>query len=158
MIKFRRFNLEKYDKKKHYVLVKGMERDEGVKNFITPRFVSWIDNMAKGDEEFNVDVAYVIVRDNNYIGMLGALDMSHDGIVDFWCAIDVNERKKGYGDEILGEMTLYLVENYSDVRLRIKKWNKTSKNRAIGNGYVLDEIESKEDKENDVFYYFGKKR
>ena len=157
MIKFRKFNLEEYDKKKHYVLVKNLERDEGIKEFITPRFVSWIDNMDKGNERFSVNTPYVIVRDNKYIGMLGALDMSYDGIVDFWCGIDSKERRKGYGDEILGEMTLYLAENFKDVRLKIKKWNKTSKNRAMGNGYVIDELESREDRENDIYYYFGKK-
>lgn len=158
MIQFRRFNLEAYDKNKHYVLTSKMSRDESVQKFISPRFVNWIDNMPKISVGFEVGKPYVIVKDNKYIGMLGALDMTHDGIVDFWCAIDKDERGKGYGDGILGEMTNYLVEEHDDVRLRIKKWNKTSKNRAIGNGYVLDEVESREDKDDDIYYYFGKKR
>lgn len=158
MIQFRRFNLESYDKNKHYVLTSKMSRDEGVQKFISPRFVEWIEKMDNKDKEFKIGKPYVIVRDNKYIGMLGTLDMTHDGIVDFWCAIDKDERGKGYGDGILGEMTIYLAEEYKDVRLRIKKWNKTSKNRAVGNGYVLDELESKNDKDDDIYYYFGKKR
>lgn len=158
MIKFRRFNLEAYDKNKHYVLVKKMERDSDVQEFITHRFSRWIDAMPQEKEAFKVNSPYVIVKDNRYIGMLGTLDMTYDGIVDLWYAIDKNERGKGYGDGVLGEMTLYLVEEFKDVRLKIKKWNKTSKNRAVGNGYVLDEVESIKDKENDIYYYFGKKR
>lgn len=158
MIEFRRFNLEAYDKNKHYILSHRLERDEEVKKFISPRFVNWIDKMDNKNNSFEMGRPYVIVKDNKYIGILGTLDMTHDGIVDFWCAIDKDERGKGYGDGILGEMTNYLVEEHDDVRLRIKKWNKTSKNRAVGNGYILDEIESSQDKDNDIYYYFGKKR
>ena len=39
-----------------------------------------------------------------------------------------------------------------------KKMVEASKNVAVGNGYVLDEYESSKDKENDIYYYFGKKR
>lgn len=158
MIQFRRFNLEAYDKNKHYVLVKKMERDKSVQEFISHRFSHWLDTMPKAKDDFQINRPYVIEKDNHYIGILGTLDMTNDGIIEFWCAIDKEERGKGYGDGILGEMTLYLVEEFKDVRLKIKKWNKTSKNRAVGNGYVLDEYESSKDKENDIYYYFGKKR
>ena len=158
MLKFRKLNLEAFDKNKHYALVRKMSRDNQIKEFISHRFVNWVEGMPNGKDDFEVGRPYVIVRDNKYIGILGTLDMSHDDIIDFWCAIDKDERSKGYGDVILREITNYLVEEHEDVRLRIKKWNKTSMNRAVKNGFVLDKEESSKDKDEDIYYYFGKGR
>lgn len=157
MIEFRNFKLEAYDSKKHFVLVQRMKEDRGVYDFISQNFERWVEKMPVAKSGFEVNSPYVIVKDDKYIGMLGTFDRSNDGIVEFWYVIDKTERRKGYGDVILGEMTLYLIEEFSDVRLKIKKANETSKNRAVGNGYILDKMESNANKENDVYYYFGRK-
>ena len=159
MIKFRRFNLEAYDKNKHYVLVKNLERNEGVLRFVSKRFEDWLNEMPVGDDSFEVNRPYVIVRDNKYVGILGTLDRSHDGIIDLWCAINSKERNKGHASDMLGEMSLYLIEkDYANIRLRINKNNIFSNKTARGkrNGYVLNEKESLKDK--NVYYYFEKKR
>lgn len=158
MIEFRRFNLELYDKNKHYVLMKNLSRDEGVYRFISKRFEDWLEEMPKDKRGFMIDCPYVVVKENKYVGMFGALDRTKDGIIDLWCAIDKNERNKGYAGGILGEMTLYLIESFSDVRLRVDKSNEYSKRSVVSNGYVLDDIESSKDKDYDIYYYFGKNR
>ena len=154
MIQFRKFNLEAFDKNKHYTLIRKMSRDDKIKNFISHRFVNWVEDMPISKDNFEIGKPYVIVRDNKYIGILGTLDMSYDDIIDFWCAIDKDERSKGYGDVILREITNYLVEEHADVRLRINKRNKTSMNRAVKNGFILNEAESSANKEEDIYYYF----
>lgn len=157
MIKFRRFNLEAYDKNKHYVLVRNLEMDDKVQSFVSKRFGSWLDKMPEGNEKFEVSRPYVIVRENRFVGILGTLDMSHDGIIDLWCVIDSRERNKGHADAMLGEMTLYLIEEgFSNIRLRINKNNIFSNKTAISNGYILDKDETKND--NNIYYYFEKKR
>lgn len=153
MINFRRFNLEVYDKNKHYVLMKNLSRDEGVYKYISKRFEDWLDEMPKKNKNFT---SYVVVRENKYIGMVGALDVTNDKIIELWCAIVKDERHKGNAKDILGEIAPYFVENYSDIRLRINKGNENSKKSAVRNGFVLDKVES--DNEVDVYYYFGKKR
>lgn len=159
MIKFRKFSLEAYDKNRHYVLAKNLENDKMVQKYVSKRFVSWLDKMPEGNQGFEVDSPYVIVRDNNFVGILGTLDMSHDGVIDLWCAIDKSERNKGHADAILGEMTPYLIEEgFSNIRLRINKNNIFSNKTAVGNGYILDRDDSSKD---NVYYYFensGKSR
>ena len=156
MIEFKRFNLELYDKNKHYVLMKNLSRDEGVYKYVSKRLEQWLEEMPKSSNEFVINCPYVLVRDNKYIGLIGSLDVTKDGIIDLWCAISKNERNKGNASDILGEMTIYLIESFKDIRLKIDKSNYNSKKSAINNGYVLDEDES--DKNIDVFYYFGKKK
>lgn len=158
MIKFRRFNLEMYDKNKHYILMKNLSRDEGVYKFISKRLEEWLDEMPKEKEKFMINCPYVVVKENKYIGMIGSLDKTKDGIIDLWCAIDKSERNKGHAGSILGEMTIYLIESFKDIRLRVDKENEFSKKSVISNGYVLDEKESNNDKNYDVYYYFGKKK
>ena len=121
MIEFRRFNLEAYDKNKHYILMKNLSRDKGVYKFISKRFEEWLDEMPKEKGNFMIDCPYVVVKENKYIGMIGALNRTKDGIVDLWCAIDKSERNKGYAGSILGEMTIYLIESFKDIRLRVDK-------------------------------------
>ena len=158
MIKFRRFNLELYDKSKHYVLMKNLSRDEGVYKFISKRFEDWLDEMPKDKDKFIIDCPYVVVKDNKYIGMVGSMNKSKDGIIDLWCAIDKSERNKGHAGDILGEMTIYLVESFKDIRLKVDKSNEYSKRSVLSNGYVLDTEESNSDKNYDTYYYFGKNR
>ena len=158
MIKFRRFNLELYDKNKHYVLMKNLSRDDGVYRYVSKRFEDWLEEMPNDDKGFIVGCPYVLVKENKYVGMVGSLNITKDGIIDLWCAIDKSERNKGYASSILGELTIYLVESFTDVRLKINKGNEFSKKSVISNGYVLDELESSNDRNYDTYYYFGKKR
>lgn len=159
MINFRRFNLEKYNKNKHYVLMKNLSRDSGVYKFISKRFEDWVGEMEGNKiDNFIINYPYVVVKENKYVGMVGAINMSNDGIIDLWCAIDRNERNKGYAHDILGEMTIYLIESFSDIRLKVDKQNDFSRRSVLSNGYVLDEYESNKDKVYDIYYYFGKKR
>ena len=160
MLKFRNFNLEAYDKYKHYVLMRSLGDDENVKTFISKNFEEWLDKMPRPDDKsvFTIDCPYVIVKENKYIGMIGSMNKSRDGIIDLWCAIDKNERNKRNAGDILGKLSIYLVESYSDIRLKIDKSNKYSKKSVLSNGYVLDEEESNKDKIYDTYYYFGKKK
>ena len=158
MLKFRRFNLELYDKNKHYVLMKNLSRDKGVYKFISKRFEEWLEEMPRDNGGFMIDCPYVVVRENKYIGMIGSMNKSKDGIIDLWCAIDKNERNKGNAGDILGEMTIYLIDSFKDIRLRVDKNNEYSKRSVISNGYVLDKEESNSDKNYDIYYYFGKKK
>ena len=153
-IPFSNFYLESYDKNKHYSFVRKMARDEAISTFISKRFVDYIDNMPISEENFQANCPYIIMVEGKAIGLLGST--ARNKVIELWCAIDKEERGKGYGTDILGKMTIYLIEKFDDIRLVIEKNNLNSQKTALANGYVLDEEESIEDREHNIYYYFGK--
>ena len=154
MIKVKDFYLEKFDKIDHFVFMKKLARDESVIQFVHHDLEKWLENMPNSSDEFMADCPYVIVRDNKNIGMLGTKLLDND-IVEFWYALDKDERGKKLGWHILCEMTAYLIDKFPDIRLVVKKDNQRSINIAVDNAYVLDKEESTDDK--NVYYYFGRK-
>ena len=147
MIKIGNFNLEVYDKYKHFVLVKNLNRDEGVCNYVSGRFEKWLDKLSEKNEKY---ISYAIVRDNKYVGMVGILDITRDNFVELWCAIKKEERHKGNAEELLGEMVDYFKEEFSGIKLKINKGNIYSIKSALNNGFVLV---GKESKDIETYYY-----
>jgi len=104
--------------------------------------------LAKGETEF------VVERDGKYIGFVGSLDFTNDGIMEIWYAINKNLRGRGYGEKVLAEITPYLIEHVDglkDIELNIDKSNKGSIKVAERNGYVFDH----EEDGYMTYYYFG---
>lgn len=158
MIHLRTFNLEKISESKHYSLIRNAAEDENVRKYISKDFLRWI-NFYAADNDDNIEVkkSYVIERDNNYIGFIGSLDFSSDGVLELWCVIDKEFRDKGNADKILGEITPYYIEHIdglNDICLKINKYNIASQKVALKNGYTKVG-------ESDGIYkytYFGKKK
>ena len=148
MIKFRRFNLELYDKSKHYVLMKNLSRDEDVCRYVTKDLERWLDEMPEKKEKF---VSYAIVRDNKYVGMVGTIDITRDDNVELWCAIKKEERHKKNASEILGELSGYFGKDFSGIKLKINRSNIHSIKSALKNGFVL--IDSDSRNKIDTYYY-----
>lgn len=157
MIHLRTINLEKFDKKKYYDLMSRLERDENVKRYFSKNLEVWLEkHQAVSDDKIEVGKTYVIVKEHKYIGIVGSLSFSSNGILEVCYAIDKDFRGNGYGEKILAEITPYLIEHVDDlkdIKLKIDKENIASKKVAERNGYLLEE----ETKDTDVYYYFGKK-
>ena len=49
------------------------------------------------------------------------ISTARNKVIELWCAIDKEERGKGYGTDILGKMTIYLIEKFDDIRLVIER-------------------------------------
>lgn len=167
MIKLRTFNLEKIDKIKDYNLLMTLDRDKEINGYISHNFLNWIEKSIDystskdnyQEEEIEVGKPYIIKKDKEFIGILGTLKLSNDGILEVWYAIQKNQRRKGYGEHILGEITPYLIENIKnveDLELKIDKTNKYSKKVALRNGYEIHNIDNEQGKE--IYHYFNKKR
>ena len=160
MIHLRTMNLEKIDKIKHYGLLMNLERDSKVQGYISRNFISWLDkHQAISDDKIEVGKSYVVCKDNCYIGIVGSLSFSNDGILEVWYTIKKNLRGRGYGEKILAEITPYLIEHVdglNDIVLKIDTNNNASKKVAERNGYVLEEYDKELDL--DIYRYFGKKK
>ena len=154
MIKVKDFYLEPFDRIKHYDLLMSLARDPLVQDFVHHNFEEWLENMVITSLEFTTNCPYVIVKDDQRIGMLGT-KLLRDNVVEFWYVLDKTKRGKKLGWHILCEMTAYLIDKFPDIKLVIKKENQRSINIALDNAYVLDKEESTNDK--NVYYYFGKK-
>lgn len=157
MIHLRTFNLEKINEIEHYVLLESLSRDKGVTNYVSRNFLEWVKKQESvGDEKVEVGKSYVIEKEGRYIGVIGSLNFSNDGILEVWYAIKKNLRGKGYGEKILGEITPHLIEHIdglNDIKLKIDVTNKGSKKVAERNGYVKVASETIDGVES--WYYFG---
>ena len=160
MIHVRTLNLEKVSEIEHYDLIRNLERDSKVQQYISKDFPRWLSkHQAESEDKIEIGKSYVIEKDNHYIGIVGSLSFSNEGILEVWYAINKNFREKGYGEKILAEITPYLIEHVqglNDIELKIDKNNKASKKVAERNGYLLEE--SDKDLEIDIYHYFGRKR
>ena len=148
MIEFKNFNLELYDKNKHYVLMKNLSRDEDVCRYVTKDLERWLDEMPEKKEKF---VSYAIVRDNKHVGMVGTIDITRDDVVELWCAIKKDERHKKIASNILGELLGYFGKDFSGIKLKINRSNIHSIKSALKNGFVL--IDSDSRNKIDTYYY-----
>lgn len=160
MIHLRTLNLEKVSEIEHYDLIRNLERDSKVQQYISKDLPRWLSkHQAESEDKIEIGKSYVIEKDNHYIGIVGSLSFSNEGILEVWYAIKKNFREKGYGEKILAEITPYLIEHVqglNDIELKIDKNNKASKKVAERNGYLLEE--SDKDLEIDIYHYFGRKR
>lgn len=160
MIHLRTLNLKKVSKIEHYDLIRNLERDSKVQQYISKDLPRWLSkHQAESEDKIEIGKSYVIEKDNHYIGIVGSLSFSNEGILEVWYAIKKNFREKGYGEKILAEITPYLIEHVqglNDIELKIDKNNKASKKVAERNGYLLEE--SDKDLEIDIYHYFGRKR
>lgn len=156
MIHLRTFNLEKIDKIRHYSLLMALDRDKQVQGYISHHLFSWLADQHYSSEDIEVGKAYVLVRENQYVGVVGSLHFSPEGILEVWYAISRHVRKMGYGEKILAEITPHLVENVEglqDIELRIAHDNLASRRVAELNGYLLVD----RDDGVDIYRYFGEK-
>lgn len=160
MIHLRTLNLEKVSEIEHYDLIRNLERDSKVQQYISKDLSRWLSkHQAASEDKIEIGKSYVIEKDNHYIGIVGSLSFSNEGILEVWYAIKKNFREKGYGEKILAEITPYLIEHVqglNDIELKIDKNNKASKKVAERNGYLLEE--SDKDLGIDIYHYFGRKR
>ena len=160
MIHLRTLNLEKVSEIEHYDLIRNLERDSKVQQYISKNLPRWLSkHQAESEDKIEIGKSYVIEKDNHYIGIVGRLSFSNEGILEVWYAIKKNFREKGYGEKVLAEITPYLIEHVqglNDIELKIDKNNKASKKVAERNGYLLEE--SDKDLEIDIYHYFGRKR
>lgn len=160
MIHLRTLNLEKVSEIEHYDLIRNLERDSKVQQYISKNLPRWLSkHQAESEDKIEIGKSYVIEKDNHYIGIVGSLSFSNEGILEVWYAIKKNFREKGYGEKVLAEITPYLIEHVqglNDIELKIDKNNKASKKVAERNGYLLEE--SDKDLEIDIYHYFGRKR
>lgn len=160
MIHLRTLNLEKVSEIEHYDLIRNLERDSKVQQYISKDLPRWLSkHQAESEDKIEIGKSYVIEKDNHYIGIVGSLSFSNEGILEVWYAIKKNFREKGYGEKVLAEITPYLIEHVqglNDIELKIDKNNKASKKVAERNGYLLEE--SDKDLEIDIYHYFGRKR
>ena len=151
MIHLRTFNLEKINECKHYSLIKSMEMDDDVNRYVSKYFSSWISfYVSEGDEVIELEKSYVIENNNKYVGFVGSLELSSDGVLEVWYALSKEYRNKGYGEKLLGEVTSYYIENVNGVNgicLNVDKYNIVSQKVAISNGYT------KVSEEDDVYEY-----
>lgn len=140
MIHLSTFNLEKINECKHYSLIKSMEMDDDVNRYISKYFSGWISfYVSESDEVIELEKSYVIEFDNKYVGFVGSLEITSNGVLEIWYAIDRNFRNMGYGEKILGEVTSYYIENVYGVNgicLKIDKCNIVSQKVAVNNGYI----------------------
>ena len=157
MIHLRTFNLEKINEIEHYALIESLARDKGVVNYISRNFGEWIKKQQSlGDEKIEIGKSYVIEKEGRYVGIVGSLNFSNDGILEVWYTIKKNLRGKGYGEKILAEITPHLIEHVNglnDIKLKIDVTNKGSKKVAERNGYVKMDSETVDGIES--WYYFG---
>lgn len=154
MITLRNLSLEALDKGKleHYSLVRKIGEDELTLKYISKNFSSWVQEPIS-KEKIELGKAYVVVKEKDSIGMLGTSLLDREGKLELWYVLDPSERGKRYGDKMLGEITLYLIEQIvglKDITLRIKKDNIASNKIAKENGYVLNYREE----EDNIYYYF----
>ena len=158
MIQLRTFNLQKINEIEHYVLIKSLSRDPGVMKYIAKDFSAWVKKQQSvDDKKIEIGKSYVIEKDGKYVGIIGSLNFSSDGILELWCAIQNNLRGNGYGEKVLAEITPYLIEHVeglNDINLKIDVKNKGSQIVAERNGYIRSgTLEDFDDVEN--WYYFG---
>lgn len=158
MIHLRTFNLQKLDEIEHYVLIQELGRDKTVQTYIAKDFSTWLGKQKSVSEDMlEVGKSYVIERDGKYVGVVGSLNFSNDGILELWCTIKKNLRGRGYGEKVLAEITPYLIEHIdglNDIKLKIDENNLASKKVAMRNGYI--EEPGEKDKGIESYYYFGK--
>lgn len=157
MIKLRTLNLEELnckDKDGHYSLKQRLSTDEAVYRYVSKRFDTWIEE-PKEKEQYEVGKTYVITNNNQeQIGMCGSTKFTPNGVIDFWVAIDKQQRKKGYGEKIAVQITEYFLENIEglkDISFVINKYNHRSNKVALLSGYTL--TDTKDDK--NYYRYFG---
>lgn len=157
MIHLRTFNLQRIDELEHYCLIQELGRDKKVTEYIAQDFPTWIAKQkSTSDEKIEIGKSYVIEKEGRYIGIVGSLNFSNDGILEVWYTIRKHMREKGYGEKILAEITPYLIEHIdglNDIKLKIDESNKASRKVALRNGY----IEEKKEKQDGIlnYYYFG---
>lgn len=155
MIHLRTFNLQKIQEIEHYTLIQSLGRDKDVTTYIARDFPTWIKKQQSvSEDKIEVGKSYVVEREGKYVGIVGSLEFSNDGILEVWYTIRKNLRGRGYGEKVLAEITPYLIEHVDglkDIELKIDQANKGSQKVAIRNGYVFDH------KEDDVisYHYFG---
>ncbi|MCI6266797.1 MAG: GNAT family N-acetyltransferase [Erysipelotrichaceae bacterium] len=158
MIHLRTLNLQKINEIEHYCLIQSLSRDKDVVGYIAKDFFEWLKKQQSiGDEKIEVGKSYVIEKEGKYIGVVGSLDFSNDGILEVWYTIKKNLRGRGYGEKILAEITPYLIEHVdglNDIQLKIDKTNQASKKVASRNGYIEDRSEREDGIES--WYYFGR--
>ena len=157
MIHLRTLNLQKIDEIEHYCLIQSLARDKDVTGYIAANFPEWLKKQqSENEEKIEIGKSYVIEKEGKYLGIVGSLEFSNDGILEVWYTIKKNLRGRGYGEKILGEITPHLIEHVNgvnDILLKIDERNYASKKVAARNGY----IENSSKKENGVesWYYFG---
>lgn len=130
---FRRYNTD------HNILLSNLKSDIVVSNYVHPdldRFVT----EPNAEDTFEVGSTYVIKHNKRCVGICGTQKTENDKIIELWYALADYYREKGYGTQILGLLTQYVLENVvnvDDIQLSIDKNNEASKVIALKNGYTL---------------------
>ena len=91
MIHLRTLNLEKVSEIEHYDLIRNLERDSKVQQYISKDLPRWLSkHQAESEDKIEIGKSYVIEKDNHYIGIVGSLSFSNEGILEVWYAIKKN--------------------------------------------------------------------
>lgn len=157
MINLKSFSLEKLDiYGKHYGLVQGMSLDEKIKAYIDRDFLVWLEkHQAVLEDKIEVGKMYAIIKDGRELGVVGSSGKLDNGILKVIYAVKKNVRGRGYGQNILEEVTDYYLDNIDGIKgikLVIDQSNKASKGVARNNNYM------KSDSDNGLeewYYYQG---
>ena len=123
MINLRTYNLEALDRDKHYKVISKLQYDSSSCKYVSRNIARWLNNKEPVSKDmFEIGKAYVLVKDNKYIGIIGAFKLDRNKVVELWCSILPDDRNKGHASKFLGEITMYLIDNVldiDDIRLKI---------------------------------------
>lgn len=161
MIKLRNLNLEAldYSKNGHYSIVRKLNEDQGVYNYVSKHFDTWIKEPTT-DDKYEIGKAYIITtQENEKIGICGSTTMDAQRTIDFWIAIDKSQRNKNYAEKTLVQVTEYFlenIENLKDIKLVINKRNESSNRVALKSGYTITNTDIDSNSDINTYRYFGK--
>ena len=155
MIKLRTEELEalKTYNIEHMGVIKKLEDDIMIYTYLSDNLREML-KKPKQENTFEDGKTYVINHDDYKIGILFTSLIDEKGIIDLYIALLSAYRSKGYGSELLIQMTQFLigeVKGIEDVRLNINKINKKANEIAVNNGF----IKTDENEKNYVYKYFN---
>lgn len=116
IINLKNFRLEQMNitKKEHLELIKEFERDDLVKKYLFPYKESFCDMVSENDYSYKVfHTFFVVYFQDKPIGYV-EIESPNNTYLNY--ALLRSERKKGYASMLLKELSLYLLENYEEVK------------------------------------------
>lgn len=140
VIKLQKFDLIRYDEQKHKKLNEEFKSGDSLSEYIHQ--ISERLESSKYNDKTIYQSAFVVECNEIPIGYLYISNKINDEVFLEYSILK-EYRKKGYGSELLNEITNYLFEccNIKNIRLDIDPSNKNSILLASNCGYYFDEEE-----------------
>lgn len=85
--------------------------DDEFRRHFGDMFIKNADEIFEATENIELKKAYLILKEENIIGMFRIFSYHESGVVNIQYAVDPKQRRQGYGSLILKELTDFLFKN-----------------------------------------------